>query len=675
LIETPGEREEALAIAVALRTAIEDKDKTAALVTSDRNLARRVAAELNRFGIHADDSSGSPLSESEPANLIRLLLACIFEPGDPVAVLALLKHPLVQLGQQRAELRKQVEWFELFALRGGTGRIALASADSFIGERLQKLLDQNSHAPLMPDARVIDNTRQLGARIAAAAAPLHRLAQAGAPVSVAAALRATVESFENFGRDEHNALQNLYAREAGQSLMQFLRALGAETSGLEFLPREWPQIFAALISGEVVQHQQGGHPRLHIWGALEARLQTVDTLVIGGLNEGTWPATARNDPFMSRTMKTGIALAPPERRIGIAAHDFQMALGMEHVILTRSLRVDNAPSVPSRWLQRLETVAGPATMAAMRARGAVYLDWAQKLDQAADVPFIERPCPAPALALRPRRFSVTEIETLRRDPYAVYARRILRLKPLEPLIREPSAAERGTLYHAIVAAFSSASIDAAADDALVQLLGIARAEFDRLQLPADVEATWWPRFVALAPALLHWEASLGARARFAEIAARPIAINATGAELSGRADRVDLVGADRADILDFKTGATPSVRQAATLMAPQLALEGALLSRGAFAGCGPRTPSDLLYIRLKASGDVVAESVLHKAGKTAAALAEEAWARLDELVSHYQNPGHGYLSRALPPVADYEGDYDHLARVWEWSAAASGEEE
>lgn len=675
LVEAPGEREEALAIAVALRAAIEEKGKTAALVTGERNLARRVCAELNRFGIHADDSSGSPLSESEPATLIRLLLTCIFEPGDPVALLSLLKHPLVHLGHKRAFLRGRAEQFELFALRGGTGRIALGTAEQFIAERLQKLTDGDNQGSANIHADMIADAALLGQQLTAASAPLHAFSRLDGPVTVAQAVTATGKSFENFGRDENNSLTQLYAREAGQAMMQFLRALVADQSGLEFSAREWPQIFAALLAAQTVQRPYGCHPRLMIWGALEARLQTVDTMVIGGLNEGSWPAAARNDPFMSRTMKTAVALEPPERRTGLAAHDFQMALGMEHVILTRSLRLDNAPAVASRWLQRLETVLGPREAAAMRGRGQIYLDWAQKLDAAPDRPFITRPCPAPPAGSRPRHFSVTEIETLRRDPYATYARKILRLKPLDSLLRDPSAAERGILYHNIAAAFTASGTAAGDRKAQDLLLQIARAEFDRLHLPPDVTALWWPCFLILAPRLLQWEASLGQRTRLAEIAAKPVAINSTGVTLSGRADRIDLVGGDRADILDFKTGATPSIMQAAKLMAPQLALEGALLNRGAFADCGAKTPADLLYIRLTARGEVEPQSILKAAGKTAAELAQEAWRQLDALISHYHNPATGYLSRALPPMVDYEGDYDHLARVWEWSAGAAGEEE
>lgn len=676
LIEAAGEREEALSLALCLRRALEDESKTAALVTGDRNLARRVAAELKRFGIEADDSGGTPLSETEPATLLRLLLHCIFEPGNPVALLSLLKHPLVRVGQERAAFRKIAERFELFALRGGTGRPMLGALRAFVEERLQKLAEGEMPPRQVYDQAAIYEAIGLAEMLDEAAAPLYTFAAGDCPVNIRQAIAATVAVFENFGRDEDGALNALYGREAGAACAQFLRGLVVERTGLDFQPAEWPEIFNALIAGETVRLSTHGHPRLFIWGALEARLQTVDTLVIGGLNEGMMPAAARNDPFMSRGMKTTIALPPPERLIGLAAHDFQMALGMSEVVLSRALRLDNAPSVPSRWLQRLETVLGAETVAAMRGRGRVLLHWAGLIDSAPDVPFVPRPCPVPPPEIRPKRFSVTEIETLRRDPYAIYAKKVLHLKPLEPLVRDASAAERGTLYHAILAGFAGEGVDIHAPDAFQHLMRIARAEFDKLQLPDDVEALWWPRFVNLAPEIVRFEQSLGPRRRLAEVVAAPVPVGQTGVTLSGRADRIDVFADGCADILDFKTGMSPSVKQAATLMAPQLALEGALLARGAFADCnGMTTPADLFYIRLKSDGAVVQESVLSKLGKTAQALSEEAWGRLEELLGFYQNPGQGYVSRAMPPLVEYEGDYDHLARVKEWSAGSAGEDE
>lgn len=667
LIEAANEREEALSVACALRAAIEDKTKTAALVTGDRNLARRVAAELCRFGIEANDSGGRPLSESAPAALLRLILECVFNPGDPVALLSLLKHPLTRLGYKRSELRGLAETFELFALRGGAGRVYLADLVSFVEMRSrQKQESGRSFDPEQEKAAL-----RLAEKFVSALKPLLDFAQRQGTTGLNEAADKTISAFENIGRDIDGSLTPLYEGEAGAVFIRFFRSLISDHSDFTFDIAEWPAVLEALMVEETVRPGFGGHPRLFIWGALEARLQHVDTLVLAGLNEGSFPSSGRHDPFMSRTMKMSLSLEPPEKRIGLAAHDFQMMLGQDEVVLSRSLRVENAPSVPSRWLQRLETVLGERTSKLLRARGMHFIEWARALDKAPSIPFISQPMPAPPLENRPSHFSVTEIETLRRDPYAIYAKKVLRLSPLEDLIREPSFAERGTLYHAIIARFTEEKIDPFSESALTELGKIAREEFDKLQLPLDVEAIWWPRFEALANNYIFWEREQPKRQHFAEISADATEIGKTGVTLSGRADRIDVTG-QSATILDFKTGSSPSVKQAATLIAPQLALEGALLMRGAFFDCGALKPDDLVYVRLKAQGEVLSQSVPLSAKKAATELSEEAWKRLEELIVYYQNPMQGYRSRALPPVVKYESDYDHLARVLEWS---SGEEE
>ncbi len=345
-------------------------------------------------------------------------------------------------------------------------------------------------------------------------------------------------------------------------------------------------------------------------------------------------------------------------------------------MLTRAARSGDAPAVPSRWLQRLLTFVGEDAAKGLRARGSVLLDWGRALDAAPDIPSEKRPQPAPPLEARPKRFSVTEIETLRRDPYAIYARKVLALQPLDPLIRDPGAAERGILFHEILHRFTESGVDPFAEGAAEELLAIARREFAAAELPADVEAVWWPRFAAMAPNILDWEQGRAETIaeRCAEAIATRLEIGATGATLSGRADRIDVLKGGMADILDYKTGSTPSKVQAHTLVSPQLALEGALLMRGAFAELGKRTPSNLAYVRLKANGEVFHEPILELKGanasiRSAEDLAADAWRRLDELIAHYNDPTVGYLSRALPfREGEVSGDYDHLARVLEWSA-------
>ncbi|MEK1887090.1 MAG: double-strand break repair protein AddB [Phyllobacterium sp.] len=681
LIEAANEREEALATALALREALEEPGRTAALVTADRDLARRVSTELARFNIVADDSGGRALRETPPATLMRLALETVFSPGDPAALLALLKHPLTRIGRESGKVRRVCATVELVALRGGTGRATLSELGAFFNRRLA----ETSGTPFEPiwlrqiSATDIEEARAICDALSQCVAPLVAMAKQASSVAMPEIIHATVAALENLARDDKDDIAALYEGPAGEQFAAFLRNLVSTEAALEFAPAEWPAMVEALLAGEVVKPKVGAHPRLYIWGALEARLQTVDTVVIGGLNEGSWPGKTRNDPFMSRPMKSIIKLEPPERRAGLAAHDFQMAMGMRKVVLTRSQRSANAPTVASRWLQRLDTVLGKEAGATLRQRGAKYLGWAREIDRAADEDFVKRPEPRPPLDARPKHFSVTEIETLRRDPYAIFARRILRLRPIEPLIRDPDVAERGSLFHDILADFTGRNTDPAEAEAMASMLAIGRRHFDASALPEEIDAVWWPRFQMLVPEFVNWERR---RAQFiaerhAEIASKRIPVDSTGVTLSGRADRVDVRRDGTVEIIDYKTGSTPSPRQAHILLAPQLALEAALLARGAFQEVGRRNASDLLYVRLKPKGKVIPESILDVRGssKSAPDLGELAWRRLGELLSAYRDVGKGYLSRALPfKEGDLTGDYDHLARVLEWSAGGSDDD-
>ncbi len=673
LIEAAGEREEAEAVALALRLAVQEGKQTA-LVTGDRALARRVCAELARHGIRADDSGGRPLARTPPARLLHALVAAAASPGDPVPILSLIKHPLLRCGLPRPAARRAAGLVELVALRGGTGRPDILTLAGDFNLRMARLA-ADRHAPLWFARTGEDRVAEaiaLNAGVAAAIAPLAALARAP-ETRLSDIARASVEALEAAARDETGGLGDLYAGDAGAALAGFLRELVGARTELAFAASDWPSMLDALIAGAVVKPAPGGDPRVAIWGALEARLQQVDMLVLGGMNEGSWPRRAEPDRFMSRLMKAGLDLPPPERRIGQAAHDFVMAMGMPGVVLSRAARARDAPAVASRLLQRIAAFAGPQRTAEMRARGDLLIRACRAMAHLPAPPKVTQPAPAPPLAARPVSFGITEVETLRRDPYAVYARRVLALEPLDPPLRDPGAAERGTLFHEALHRFAMSNVDPLSDEAPRALVEIGRAVFDAAALPPDVEAVWWPRFRKLAAGIVEWERSNRppyVTRRLAEVRARPTVIGATGATLSGRADRIDLLNAGVADILDYKTGSYPSKTQAHRLVVPQLALEGALLMRGAFAEAGTAMPDQLAYVRLKPDGQVREESILSIRGsdRSAADLADDAWQRLERLVAFFMVEANGFRSRVLPFRAGIAGDYDHLARVAEWSA-------
>jgi len=671
IIEAPGEREEALAIALALRETLAAPGRTAALVTPDRALARRVAAELARFGIDIDDSAGEPL-QATPAGRFALALVCAAtRPGDAVALAAFLKNPAIAGDGHAARL------FELAVLRDailvpapGGFEAAVAGARARAG--------RSRYAPAALRAMTgadWDAAAALAAHADRALAPLVALAGQGA-VPPAAAFAAFRQALALALGDGERLLALRGGRELA-SLLDGFDALGDDV-GPAIAAGELPDLFLAVCSETVVRSARVAHGRLHVWGPLEARLQHVDRLVLGSLNEGSWPAAARNDAFLNRPMKAGIGLSFPERRIGLSAHDFQQFCGAGELVLARALKADNAPTVASRWLQRLLAVAGDTAGKAMRAAGRRYLSLAAALDRPDAPPRrIRRPQPRPPLALRPTTLSITEIETWIRDPYAIYARHVLGLSPLGELGRQADPALRGSLYHDVLARFiRDRPPGEASGTALLRLENIAGKVFGEEAVAPEVAAFWLPRLSAVGRLLIEWEAERddAVAARACEVSGRQT-LPPSGFVIRGRADRIDRLVAGGIEVIDYKTGTSPSARQARVL-SPQLALEAKMAELGAFGPDHAGSPTALSYVRLRPGDELKVDAVATgKPGETATELADAAWAKLAGLVAAYQRPEQGYLSRyAVMREGDAGGDYDHLARYLEWSVGEDEDE-
>ncbi|MDF1610461.1 double-strand break repair protein AddB [Hoeflea sp. YIM 152468] len=690
LIEATNEREEASALAAAMRRALEPRpglpEPTAALVTPDRNLARRVVTELGRYGIQANDSGGAPLAASLQGGLARLAVQLAFAPGDAVAITALIKHPLARFGLTRARASACAGLVERLALRGGSGAVDIGALDSLV--TLREPARHDRHAPQWRariSDRQADEAREFARRATEALAPLTSMEadrtgqEASTRFTIGRLAALTAEALERICVDETGALDLLWGDEAGADLADLLLETRDSGSMLEMTGPEWVGALDALMAGRMVKPRAGGHPRAFIWGALEARLQHVDTLLMGALNEGVWPQAGQEDPFLSRAMKAAIGLEPPERRIGQAAHDFQMAMGAPEVVLSRSFRSGKAPTVASRWLQRLLAVIGPAPSDALRARGQMLLTHARTLDQGPPAPAALRPEPHPAAELQPNSYSFSEVGKLRRDPYAIYARRILHLDPLEDLRSDPGPRERGTLYHAILEAFvSSTEPDART---LETLSRITTEHFAKAGLPDAAALVWRMRFDKAARTIVDWESENAADVVRSLVEARAVLdMPEAGIRLTGMADRIDLRRDGSVWIIDYKTGGSPSRKEARILLDPQLALEAHALINGGFADTGKRPVSGLFYQRLTGK-EPFAERIdtdPEKPGRdevlSPADLAAKAAVEFSRLVVMLRSGQRGFLSRAIPQSArDFGGEYDHLARVAEWQTAVDAE--
>ncbi len=697
LIEAANEREEATAIAVALRLALEapgaGRSSQAALITPDRGLARRVATELQRFGIEADDSAGTPLSATPQAGLTQLALEAILRPGDPVPVISLLKHPLSRFGLSEEAFTTASKALELIALRGGRVETEIGNLEAVLDAQLVAQRDDR-HPPAwrlaLPEGSV-EAARDLARRIAVSTEPLGaafvRRDRSGRSFTDKLPLSDWAERtgrvIEAICADENNDLAALWSGEAGDKLSGLFGELMESGEILDADGPQWADIFAALVAGESIKPRSMRHPRIFIFGALEARLQSVDTVVIGGLNEGLWPGQTANNPFLSRNMKTAIGLEPPERRIGQLAHDFEMANGTRQIFYSRALRQGSTPAVASRWLQRLLALGGEDFADQLKKRGEAYRHWASLMDASIDQEAAKRPAPKPPAELHPKSYSFSEVGRLRRDPYSIYARRILRLDPLHPFNRDPNAADRGTLYHAIIERYSREGHIPGTPASLEAMQRILDESFDAQDLPLHVDVIWRPRFEAVARAFIDWEKERHPSIHRSFFEARAgQEIPEAGIRLTGIADRIDIKTSGQADIIDYKTGLAPSVNQARALLDPQLALEAAALMRGAFREAGSHTPENLIYVRLRPGERFFADQVNNehsnrsskKAPKSAIELATESIDQLAKFVRSLRDGENGFASRLVPEEQQsYGGEYDHLARVSEWSTAEPGD--
>ena len=672
VIEAANAEEEALAIAVALREAVQD-NRTAALVTPDRALGRRVAAALMRWNIAVEDTGGDPLAETPAGIFARLAAQAAVAGLEPVTLLALLKHPLLRLGA--SDQRYATDILERAVLRGprpSRGTSGLARALKSL-RTVRDTLHPSDPRKRLSDGQIAE-AEGLVTKLAAALEPLERLGRGTLTLSELAERHRDVLAALSL----HGGEQTAFIGPDGAKLADALDELATSPSAksLAVAASDYVELFTAALNGRVVRRPLRQGLRVRILGLLEARLTESDRVVLGGLVEGTWPPQSHTDAWLSRPMRLDLGLDLPERRIGLTAHDFAQLLGARDVILTLSAKIAGAPTVPSRFVQRLAAVAGGRWQDAIK-RGEAYLAWARALDHPDVVKPEPRPEPRPPLAVRPKGLSVTEIEHWLRDPYTIYAKHILRLRPLDPVDAEPGAAERGTFIHAAIAelakTFSAKPVAEIVDD----LLALGRVRFSEIEDYPEARAFWWPRFERIARWFANWE--IERRRAITKIDAEitgtyDIPLEKGSFRLRGIADRIERGSDGRYTIFDYKTGSARSEPQVRTGLAPQLTLEAAILRQGGFPGIPAQSSvAEIAYVLVK-GGEPPGECkpIAFKQG-TPDSHADRALTKLAELARRFDDESTPYRSLVHPMWATQYGDYDHLARVLEWTSA--GEED
>lgn len=638
-VETNHPQEEAQVIALMMRKVLDTSDKTAALVTPDRALAERVCTMLSRWGIAANDSAGSSLAAQPVGAFLQDVLMVAAPHAASIDFLSLLKHPLAACGLNPSECRARAREVEINVWRNEKPETS---------EWLQQLQQQ-----LQPITASWYEKRPL----------LDRLKT---HIKLAETLATT---------DMEKGSARLWQEGAGEAAAEWLDDW--QKASHQFPPvtgEEYVGLFTELMRAVTIRPSYGQHPRLTILGALEARLIQADLIILGGMNEGVWPPEAAIDPWMSRPMKQDFGLPSPERLVGLSAHDFVQLASAPEVVLTRSKRAGSAPTVPSRFLLQLETVL--KAVGYISEAGDIlkppepWLEWAQQLDAPEVLIQIKPPEPKPPVGARPKQLSVTEIGTWRRNPYAIYAKHILKLRKLGELEADIDAADRGSMIHGALDEFIKKYPDELPAKAVDELLDVGRKIFSAFDQHPEVQAFWWPRFERIAAWFIEHETERrdsGIKILQAEADGKMRLGDFT---LKGRADRIDQMPGGGLSITDYKTGGVPTQKEIKAGFEPQLPLLALIAEKGGFKNIPSQATSELAYWKLS-GGRVVAEE--KPVDGDVAELMQQAAAGLERLIELFSKAATPYQAVPKPQYQPRYDDYAHLARLAEWGRTG-GEE-
>ena len=681
--EAPDMRREAGVIALAMREILETPDKKAILITPDRNLARRVSAELKRWDINIDDTAGVSLSRHAVGLLVRLILEARASHYAPVALLALLKHSMVCLAETRAQHLDLVQEFDFALRQGGRFTNTEQTREGAYGLERYRQHIQSLLAPLQQEKtenahrhfdQRLKNLPALDAfleKLVEAMRYMSALTKAETPAKLAEAIRQTMPLL--MGREF--GLANVETARAEEELLAFFDGLAVMQEPV--MQEEWPHLFDLWMARKPIRPQKGLHPRLAIMGLLEARLVQADLMILGGLNEGVWPQVPETGPWVSRPMRAELGMTSPERRIGLRAHDFAQAVCAPQVLITRSKKTGGTAMVAARWLTRMtalvrgikgETASLPQAL--RLARLGDQLDPVNPVS--AETTAEPKPKPRPLIAVRPQQLSVTQIETLQRNPYAIYARHILGLKKIDPLEMPSTGAARGTFIHKILEKFGRQTEAAMPPDPEALMAAIIEETAQEIPGAQDILSYWAARLEALTSWFIDFEKQRRTQVdeiKLEETGARAFDINGQVFTLTAKADRVEINPDKSINLLDYKTYRPPSAGDVKKQKNPQLLLEALIAQAGGFSNLGVARVAALENIHISGGhpeGDIMPITDFDDA------LAEAERGLLD-LVSTYLFGEAAFEPHTQPKLIKYADDYDHLARLLEWSSQEAEE--
>lgn len=660
VIELPNEAAEADAAALLLRKVLQTPGATGALVTPDAGLARRVGALLKRWNIHVPPSAGQPLARTPAGSLISLCAQWAADPADPMALSAVLKHPFVKY-------RDAGDLLDLHFLRGPRRWRDLTAFAALIDvrhkeERKPAFSPEEQAAASAAVRALAALVDRLGADFSQA-----RVIEVSEGVRLVAALAEAVSETPLPWAGEDGA--------GASKLLERLDEMGTYLGAVR--PAELAELVGTECANLTVSMGEPEHPRLSIWGPLEARLQSADLVVLAGLNEDVWPEKTPPDAFLPRRFRNALGLMDPDERLGLSAHDFAQLACAPDVVMLHAARRDDAPAVASRWVWRLRTLAqgalrkdaGPVLAGAM----APLPEWVRTW-QAGQAPLPEaglrvEPRPTRRPAGWPGRMSVTRVDRLQRDPYAIWAEDVLSLRTVDPLGTPMQANLRGTAIHKALELFEKQG----AEKSEAGLLALLRAELEASGAP---ETDWLSRaaiWETVAAWYLDWRGGRDVSGGLNLEVNGKLEYQIEGEKfvLSAQADRIETSAAGDLTIVDFKTGSSPSDKAISIGFDQQMPLQALIAQRGGFENVRGAPVAALEYVEFKGKPKARRIGTGRIPDMDVPSLVARAEEGVQNLIAAYRQPGAVFASAPRVQFVKYDFGYNLLARRAEWTSDTS----
>ena len=666
-IEAPDQHEEARVIALMMRKALSEPDRSVQLVTPDRNLARQVKAELGRWAIEVDDSAGEPLVHTPAGAFMALLVEAAASGFAPRPLMSLLDHPYARFGRARADLAHSARLMEIAVLRG---RLELPDLTGLARNAMRRQQEVTSHSHSFVKNMSDDDWRAVGDLATSLEDMLGDLAarfdEPGTALLIDL-ISTHIRTAEAISADAETGLSPLWTGDAGEALSGMLGSIAEHAAGCPpMTARDYADFIIKQLTAVPVRPKHIKHPRIAIHGLLEARLIGADITILSGLNEGVWPTETEIDPWLNRPQRREAELQSPERRIGLAAHDFAQAACSPNVWMTSARKIGGQPAVPTRWLLRMSAILKAAGLENVLEDDQPWLSWLRGLNEPDGHTLISLPKPKPPVDARPRRLSVTAVDRLIKDPYSIYARHILGLEALESLDARIGPRERGNLVHRALEQFTLSHPGTLPADAEAALLAEIEQVFGEMVNDPSLAAFWWPQMERIAAWFIAQDRQWRTDVRTIHAECKGVLDCTVAAQhfaLSGIADRIDELNDGSLRLIDYKTGQLPGRAPGSGNYSAQLDLLAHMAANNAFANIPAAPVSDAAYVRLS-GGDPGGE--IGRLGKAIEQRAAKAFEGLTTLIADYADPDQPYLVLNADDRERRPSDYNHLARWREW---------